>query len=222
VIKIENIKQLLNKGIFKEPSIYAIIGDPNSGKSMLVYNLIEELKNEYTFSLITYGLRNEIKESKEIHSINELEQIKDSIIFMDEFFTLFDLEDRKKRNQIENSLRLIYHNNNILVLVGLPENFKKFISAKVNVIFYKSVNFFDFINGSNVKRLILDYNGLERGSTLLNIGKDEVIVYDGSYKKYRNEYLKQYDTKLNNVPIFVEKKSSENVQGNKSKDEVIA
>ena len=141
---------------------------------------------------------------------------------MDEFFTLFDLEDRKKRNQIENSLRLIYHNNNILVLVGLPENFKKFISAKVNVIFYKSVNFFDFINGSNVKRLILDYNGLERGSTLLNIGKDEVIVYDGSYKKYRNEYLKQYDTKLNNVPIFVEKKSSENVQGNKSKDEVIA
>lgn len=222
MIKIENIKQLLNKGIFKEPSIYAIIGDPNSGKSMLVYNLIEELKNEYTFSLITYGLRNEIKESKEIHSINELEQIKDSIIFMDEFFTLFDLEDRKKRNQIENSLRLIYHNNNILVLVGLPENFKKFISAKVNVIFYKSVNFFDFINGSNVKRLILDYNGLERGSTLLNIGKDEVIVYDGSYKKYRNEYLKQYDTKLNNVPIFVEKKSSENVQGNKSKDEVIA
>lgn len=220
MINIENIKQLLNKGIFKEPSIYAIIGDPNSGKSMLVYNLIEELKKEYTFSLVTYGLRNEIKESKEIHSINELEQIKNSIIFMDEFFTLFDLEDRKKRNQIENSLRLIYHNNNILVLVGLPENFKKFISAKVNVIFYKAVNFFDFINGSNVKRLILDYNGLERGSTLLNIGKDEVIVYDGSYRKYQNEYLKQYDTKLNNVPIFVEKKSSENVQDNKSKDEV--
>jgi len=218
VIKIEdkqiipNIKNLLKKGMFKDPSIYAIIGDPNSGKSILIYNLIENLKKDYTFKLITYGLRHKIKEAKEIFSINELEKVKNSIIFLDEFFTLFDLEDRKKRNQIENTIRLIYHNNNILVLVGLPENFKKFLSAKINVIFYKSVNFFDFINGSNVKRIILDYSGLERGSTLLNLEKDEVIVYDGSYRKYRNDYLKEYDTKLNNVPIFVEKKCSENVE----------
>ena len=71
---------------------------------------------------------------------------------------------------------------------------------------------FSFINGSNVKRVVLNYNGLERGSTLLNLEKNEVIVYDGSYRKYRNDYLKEYDTKLNNVPIFVQKKCSENVE----------
>ena len=33
---------------------------------------------------------------------------------------------------IENTLRLINHNNNILLLCGLPKNFKKIIAGKID------------------------------------------------------------------------------------------
>lgn len=195
------------KQIFRKPFIGAIIGDVNSGKSNYVYHLIDVLKANYRFNLVVYGLRNEIAGSHKIHSVAELETVKNSIIFIDEFFTMFDLNDRKKRQQVESSLRLINHNNNILMLIGLPENFKKFISAKVTVIFYKQVKFEDFINGSGVKNTILNYQGYEKGSTLLNLAKGETIVYNGSYKKLKIPYLKKYDSKKDNVAIFVQKAS---------------
>ena len=44
--------------------------------------------------------------------VRELERARDSLIFLDEFYTLFDLDDRKKKRQIERTFRLINHNNN--------------------------------------------------------------------------------------------------------------
>lgn len=197
--------------LFSKPKIIAIIGDANSGKSNLIYHLIKDLKNGFNFKLYTFGLRKEIEGAKAIWSINELEDIKDSVIFIDEFFNLFDLEDRKKKQQVESTIRLIFHNNNVLVLCGLPENFKKFISAKANITIYKKVSFDDFINGSKAKRDVLSYEGYEKGSKILNLGKNEILLHDDSYQKYSIPYLKEYDTKKDNVPILVEKKRAENV-----------
>ncbi len=191
--------------IFKEPKIIAIVADVNEGKSNLVYHLIKALKEKFEFTLYTYGLRKTVPSANEIFSISELEQIEDSIIFLDEFFSLFDLEDRRKRRQIENTLRLIHHNNNILVLVGLPENFKKFISAKLNVIIFKKVTFADFINGSNSKKVILNYNGSERGSEVLNLPRNEAILFDKKYSKHTVPYLVEYDTKRGNKSILGKK-----------------
>ena len=191
---------------FNEPKIIGILGDIGTGKSNLAYYLIEELKSKFKFNLYTYGLRKDVKNAIKIYSINELENIRDGIIFLDEFFTLFNLEDRKKRGQIENTIRLIHHNNNILVLIGTPENFKKFISSKLNVTFYKQVTFADFINGSSVKKNILNYKGLEMGSSILNISKDETLIYDSNYKKCKIPYLKEYDTKKDNKPLLIKKR----------------
>ncbi len=194
--------------IFNEPKIIGIIADVNEGKSNLIYHLIKELGIKYSFNLYTFGLRSVIENAKVIYSIDELEVIQDSIIFLDEFFTLFDLDNRKKKRQIEATLRLIHHNNNILVLVGLPENFKKFISAKLNCVLFKKVTFADFINGSKVKNTILNYNGKEKGSAVLNIGKDEAILFSGkSYKKFKIPYLKEYDSKKDNKSILNKKKT---------------
>ena len=190
---------------FNEPKIFGILGDIGTGKSNLAYHLIEKLQSKFKFNLYTYGLRKDVKYAMKIYSINELENIKNSIIFLDEFFTLFNLEDRKKRIQIENTIRLIHHNNNILVLIGVPENFKKFISSKINITFYKQVTFADFINGSSVKKNILNYKGLEMGSSILNIPKDETLVYDSNYKKYKIPYLKDFDSKKDNKPLLIKK-----------------
>lgn len=190
----------INK-LFDEPKVIAICGNTNTGKSNLIYDLLEQLKG-YNFNFYSYGLRNDLGEQK-IYSIEELENIENSIIFCDEFFTLFDLDDRKKRRSIENSLRLINHNNNILILSGLPENFKKFISAKLNVIFFKKCTLADFINGSRLKNIFLSYKGSELGSAVLNLKVNEALLYDGlHYDKINIPYLPKYDSKIKNEPII--------------------
>ena len=105
---------------------------------------------------------------------------------------------------VENTLRLIHHNNNILILAGVPENFKKFISAKLSVCFFKRITLGDFINGSRIKNVCLNYNGIEMGSSVLNIKINESLIFDGEhYSKINVPYLSAYDTKLTNVEICV-------------------
>ena len=192
---------------FNEPKIMAIIADVNQGKSNLIYYLIKILRESHSFNLVTFGLRSEIKKAKAINSLEQLESVRDSLIFLDEFNSLFDLEDRKKRRQIEKTLRLIHHNNNILVLSGVPENFKKFISSKISICFYKKVSVRDFINGSSVKNDLISYNGKEMGNHTLNLKKDEFLVFDGDYNLFNVPYLKKYDSKLENVEILCKRRS---------------
>jgi len=194
-------KEMIEK-IFDKPKVIAVCSDVNEGKSNLIYHLITDLKKNYRFSLYSYGLRVDLGERK-IYTLDELEVIKDSIIFIDEFNTLFELDDRTKKRSVESSLRLINHNNNILVLVGTPDNFRKFISAKVDVILFKRCTIADFINGSTIKNRCLSYRGEEKGSAVLNIDVDKCLVYDGNYwKPIDVPYLSEYDTKAKNKPLL--------------------
>ena len=200
------------KELFTKPCIMAVVGDVNEGKSMLLYSLLEELTRTTEFKLFYYGLRLDFtkQHSQRVYSIAEIEQVRNSIIIIDELSSLFDLENRKSRRIIENTLRLIHHNNNVLVLCGTPENFKKFISAKLNVIIYKKCQIADFINGSTVKNTLLAYNGNERGSAVLTLLKNEALVYDGKhYKKFDVNYLKEYDTKKSNEHILKPRRRNE-------------
>lgn len=190
---------------FKKPEVIGIIAEVNEGKSNLIYNLIKELQKNYSFNLITFGLKFEVGNVKVINSLEQLEEVKDSLIFLDEFHTLFDLNNRKKRRQIERTLRLICHNNNILVLVGVPENFKKFISSKITTCFYKKVRINSLINGSSIKNHLVSYEGYGMGNKILNLTKGEVLVFDGDYKIFNVSYLKEFDSKLKNKDIFVQK-----------------
>ena len=195
------------KNIFNEPKIIGIIGNTNEAKSNLVYYLLTELKKEFDFKLYHFGLRANISGEK-INSIKELEQIKGSVVFIDEFSTLFNLEDRKQRQRIENTLRVIYHNNNILVLVGTGENFKKFISAKLNVFIYKKIFYDDLINGSKTKKVVMDYHDIDniKGSSVLNLEKSEALMFDGTnYSLIKIPYLEKFDTKIGNCEILVRK-----------------
>lgn len=189
--------------LFDKPKIMAVCGDVNSGKSLLVYWVIKELSKENLFKLYTYGLKVEIPNAQSINSIEELEQISNSVIILDEVMSLWDLDNRMAKRQIENTLRLIHHNNNILLVCGVPENFKKFIAGKIKVTLYKKVTFDDLINGSKVKKNIMNYKGREKGTSVLNLEPKEVIIFDGShYYKMEIPYLEEYDTKKNNPEIL--------------------
>ena len=104
---------------------------------------------------------------------------------------------------IEKTLRLINHNNNILILAGLPENYKKFISAKLDMIFFKKCTLSDFINGSRLKNIVTSYKGNELGSAVLNLNIDKALLFDGRhFNVIHVPYYKKYDSKKNNEDIL--------------------
>lgn len=194
--------------LFNKPRIMGLAANPDEGKSNLLYWMIRELKENYSFNLYSYGLRMDMEEQK-IFSIEELESIEDGIIFIDEFASLLKLDNRKLWTSVEKTLRLIYHNNNIIVLSGLPEGYHKFISAKLDIFLYKKCNIADFINNSRMKNVAMQYSGNELGYSVLNIKKNEVLIFDGHhYDKIQIPYLESCDTKRTNKKILVKKEES--------------
>ena len=199
--------------LFKKPKIIGLVSDANKGKSNLIYWILTELNKRYYYKKYAYGLRSGIEGAVPVCSIAEIEQLRNSLIVIDEFSSLFDVENRKARRLIEKTLRLVFHNNNIVLLSGLGENFKKFISAKLSAIIYKKTTIADLINGSSIKNILLEYQGLERGSAVLDLQDNEGIVFDGlHYNKIDIPYLPEFDTKRQNVQIFVPKNVHKIVQ----------
>jgi hypothetical protein len=195
----------MNQKLFDKPKVISIVADVNQGKSMLLYNLLNDLKG-FSFSLYTYGLRLKVDNATQIYSVAELETITNSVIVIDELSSLFDLDNRKIKAKIENTLRLINHNNNILILCGVPENFKKFISGKIDIFIYKKTTIADLINGCRVKNILMSYKGNEMGSEVLNLPINKALVYDGThYSTFEVKYLPEFDTKADNKQILQEK-----------------
>ena len=148
-------------------------------------------------------MRVNIADEQKIFSVEQLEVIHDSIIIIDEFASMFDIDDRKEKKQIEQTLRLIFHNNNVVLLCGLPENYKKFIASKLDAVIFKRCALTDFINGSRVKKVAFNYRGAELGAAVLNVEKDRAIVYDGTHYHHVNvPYVPEADTKKNNVNVL--------------------
>jgi len=187
--------------LFSKPKVIGLVADIDEGKSNLIYYLIDDLVKKGNKNIVSFGLKKSLGE-REIYTLKELEACKNNIIFLDEMMTLFDLDNRMAKKQIENTLRLIAHNNNVLVLCGLPENFKKFLCGKISVWLLKKVTIEDFIRGSSVKRVVTDYHGNERGTEILSLDKGEVILFNGHYTKINVPYLSQFDTKKNNIPLL--------------------
>jgi hypothetical protein len=192
------------KELFNKPKLIGLIGDINSAKSNTLYHIIETLGKDLDFSLYTYGLK--FPKGQQIFSLEELEQIENSIIIIDECFSLFDLNNRGAKKQIENTLRLIHHRNNLLILSLLPENAKKFLSSKFDMCIFKKCTIADCINGSLTKRIITQYCGPEKGTTTLAMPIDKALIYNGAnYSTLNVPYYPEFDSKSGNKPILKEK-----------------
>ena len=192
--------------LFSKPQVIGLIGDRNTGKSMTLAHIIETLKTTGAkFNLRTYGLPEvfeELENNKPVHTLEQLEEIKDSVIILDEAAQLLDVENRQKKTMIEEFIRLINHNNNICFMCLLPENVKKFLANKIETYILKKATIGDCINGSYLKKVITSYAGAERGSYVLSLPANKSLVWDG--KEYFNldvNYYSEYDVKKNLKPI---------------------
>lgn len=177
------------KKIFAAPKVMAVIGDVNSGKTMTFIYLIEIIKSHTNFRIFCYGLESQFDYTHQIYSLNDIEQIHNSVIFIDDIITLFDLNTRSKKKSIEKTLDLLNYQKNILILSALPENMKKFFCEKIDYFFFKKCSIRHFVNGSLAKRYIQKYTGHEKGSLILNLQIDEMLFFDGL--KYEKIHINQ-------------------------------
>ena len=190
------------KALLKE-DITILLGKSNSGKTTLLNDMMLTLSKVLKIkNLYTYGINN--SRYKKFYSLLELEQIKNSFIFIDEIGLLFNLDDRKNKGQIDKILRLVNHNNNKLILTGLPSDFKKFLSARGSTFIFKSLNKTDLINGSETKNVLIQYKDVSNGVLSLQIPIDKALVYnkvDGFYM-IDITYSKETDTKQKNLNLW--------------------
>ena len=202
----------LVESLFDSPKIIGLCGDVSQAKSSLNYSLIDILINKYGFNrtnLYTYAMPIFVGEQK-IYSVEELELITNSIIFLDEFYLFLNMDDRKRVKQLGEMMQRIKHSNNVLILCGLAHNFNKFISSQCEIKIYKQVTLKNLINGSPMKDIITAYNGKEKASTVLALPKDRALIHglsgEGTDLKHYTiasiPYLPQYDVKLELPPIL--------------------
>jgi hypothetical protein len=137
------------------------------------------------------------------YSIREMEQITDSIILADEAGKLLNVVNRKQHEEMLRTLRLVSHQNNRIVLVGLPFDFKKIFSAQATCFLYKSLNIAEMINGSTVKETLLEYKDYHLGAYTLSLPKSQVLCYDaGGFWIDDIDYFPEFDSKANNINLF--------------------
>lgn len=194
-----NIKNILNN------QIVGLVANESEGKTNTLFYFLDEVKRIKTqgAKLCAYFYHSEYKQMVNgvelINTLDELEQVKNSIIFLDEFKELFQLENRKFRHQIERVFNLLMHNNNIIILCGVPEYFKQFISSKVKIWVLKSISFKKCVNGSSLKQYVQTLTGDFVGSTMLSIPIDKMLV-NGVMADV--PYMRKYDKKAKNLRLL--------------------
>jgi hypothetical protein len=192
-------------------NITGVLGDTSTAKSSLLCTLIEEFRKESDAPVWTYGLKEELTdrlETNRFYSLDIMAKIKNSLIVVEEVGKIFDLENRKFKPVVEEVLRTIDHNNNKLVICGLPYDFKKFISARVKAFIYSYTTLSELINGSPAKEYLQIAQLPEKNYFYLDLPKGTFLYKSRDYeKKFVVPYNEKYDTKKINIDLF-----SKNVQ----------
>ena len=197
-----DIKKILGK------PLVIMLGATNQGKTMALAQIISDYKKTYYGKVWTYGIKKQITDelkTERFESLETLETIKNSFIVIDEVGRIFDLDDRKQKKMIDTTLRKISHNGNLILLSGLPTDFKKFLSAKADIFLFKGLRIADLINGSMAKETVLNYEGELKGSYVLDVPVNEILCFNGNYWVEKVAYDERFDTKKDNVSLFLER-----------------
>jgi hypothetical protein len=193
----KNVKQIL------QHKVVGIVGAVSSGKTTALIDMINSVQ-KYNTNVVAYFFHEEYHRTVSgvnqwIRSPEELIDVHDSFIFIDEFKTLFNLEDRHNRKIVEQVFAMLLHNNNIVVLCGLPDYYNQFMSKLVRCWALKSLKFSECINGSDLKKFAVRQCGEFNGGLGLNVPIDKILV-NGQFESV--EYVARQDKKANNVDLF--------------------
>ena len=210
-IKVSKVVQNnILKDLFKDCRIVGLAGLKNTGKTNnLVYLIREHRKTNKDTPIYAFGMPNEVMGYlkklgvKEISSLRQLVNKKNCLLILDEFQKL-KLNDRRFKDDLDNFIDYIYHNN-VYVILSSPNirEFNSIIGGIIEKWLLKSVRLDNCINGSQLKKVIDGYKGKYKSLGDLEVPLDKVLVINDEEEiSLHCEYVKEADDKLENNDIF--------------------
>jgi len=194
--------------VLKENKCLGVIGSRHCGKTTTLLNLVETVK-ESKYNIYYYAYHEETKsliQSKYknvvfFNTIEELEQIEQGFIFIDEFHTLINLQDRHQKQAIERLFNQLYQKQGVcMVLCSTPEYYNKVICSGIdNFIINRITDFKQLVQGSKIAIYIKYIGSNLKGMNCFNvpIGKS---FYKGSLINIK--YDNKTDKKANQIDLF--------------------
>jgi len=199
--------------LFKEPTtktvrMIGLVGDPNKGKTNTINHIINIFQTRAKDTQIAvFGIVRYIPNVLHIHTIEELEKLRNTVVFIDEWADLVDTGNRRQMRSFELSVRTIFqpHKNNIVILCGMARNFNGKISGMLNAVIFKQTTLIDIVQRSVLANIMSEYN------TGFRVTKGKVLAMDdnialihiigGHFDEVEIPYIEESDTKLGNPPI---------------------
>jgi hypothetical protein len=196
--------------VFKGIRIAGLVGNKNTGKTNNICQMIVEYREtEKKVPIYVYGLPEKTLKAlepynvKEISSLDQLVEKKRCIVVLDEFQKL-KLNDRRNKDELNELVDFIYHNN-VYLLLSSP-NIREFNSVIGGVIerwLLKSVSINQCINGSQLKKVITDYKGRHKLLGSISLSKSDLLLINNDYEQLLHcPYFKEADSKLENKELF--------------------
>lgn len=202
---LEDVTDLFHPEITKPIRVIGIVGDPNNGKTNVINYIIETLKREAKDTQIAaHGLKNQIDGVMNIHTIEELERMRNSIVFIDEWADLVDVYNQRQMRMFEQSIRTIYqpNKNNIVILCGMARNYNGKISGMLNAVIFKQTTMIDVVQRSVLSNILTQYSGgfeVTKGKVLAMPNHVALVNIIGShFHEVEVPYVESGDMKRNN------------------------
>ena len=203
---------MLLKEVFGDRRIVGFAGAKDSGKTNNLMALIKNFRQHnkdtpiYVFGLEQSALNWLAKNFRGIYEVSGLSQLsnkRDALIVIDEM-QLIKLNSRKHTEALNKFVDFIYHHNNWVILTSPSlREFNSIIGSKIERFILKSMSIPDLVNGSQLKDVVVNYNGRCKSLDSIEVGKDKILIINEEHEKVIElEYIKEVDSKLKNVNIF--------------------
>jgi hypothetical protein len=161
-----------------------LLGDRNQGKTNYMFYLADSYKGDRQIVFYAYPNKQLLKHKKykSIHTLNELELLTNSIVFMDELQKHIKFYQKRTSDDFLELLSVIAHNNNTLVF-STPMS--QFITKALDVfidgfIYFRISDMATLKNGSKGKRLLQEFSCDRISKRTLRLSIGEVLqIVDG-------------------------------------------
>lgn len=200
--------------VLDKHSCIGLVGNRGTGKTSLILSIYKFLRANYpSLKLCAMGINPEIEPELEKLKITVLRskmdlldlQIKDSLIFIDEFALFFDTQTKSK--QLDKLMRFfdrIEHLNNKIIIGTAREGyFNKFMCSRIHCFLVKEIEYDSLVNGTWLKERVKAVTSTS--DYRLECPKDTfyTISTTDNTLKTSFKYNPEFDTKKKNVKFFV-------------------
>lgn len=201
--------------LFRKSRTIGVVGNVGVGKTHLALVEIIKLKKKYpNIKVYVYGVEKSLKPILKRYNIEFLHnkedlldlKIKNSVLFIDEFCDLFSVRTQDKQlDRIKRFFNRIDHLNDYLMISSAQSGcWNKFMESLIRNYIVKEIDFQSLVNGTTLKRKVM---GIESNSDYrLELPNNEYfIISDDLTERDSFEYIRELDSKKENVDLFAEK-----------------